>query len=119
MMDRTDRHARFFLRLLSHRTLLYTEMVTAMAIVHGDAERHLAFDPRESPVALQLGGSDPKQLRKAAALAERFGYVEVNLKVSERKYGSWPTHIRSLFEPSRTVRAGKETFELIVEKEGI
>ena len=81
MMDRTDRHARFFLRLLSHRTLLYTEMVTAMAIVHGDAERHLAFDPRESPVALQLGGSDPKQLRKAAALAERFGYVEVNLNV--------------------------------------
>jgi tRNA-dihydrouridine synthase A len=81
MMDRTDRHARFFLRLLTRRTLLYTEMVTAMAMAHGDARRHLAFDPRESPVALQLGGSDPKQLAHAAALAEEFGYVEVNLNV--------------------------------------
>ena len=61
MMDRTDRHARYFLRLLSRRTLLYTEMVTAMAVVQGDAGRHLAFDARESPVALQLGGSDPRQ----------------------------------------------------------
>ncbi|HTI88288.1 MAG TPA: tRNA dihydrouridine(20/20a) synthase DusA [Alphaproteobacteria bacterium] len=81
MMDRTDRHARFFLRLISRRTLLYTEMVTAMAVVHGDAERHLAFDARESPVALQLGSSDPKQLAYAASLAESFGYVEVNLNV--------------------------------------
>jgi tRNA-dihydrouridine synthase A len=81
MMDRTDRHARFFLRLISRRTLLYTEMVTAMAVVHGDAERHLGFDPRESPVALQLGGSDGKQLAHAAGLAQGFGYGEVNLNV--------------------------------------
>ena len=81
MMDRTDRHMRFFLRLLSRRTLLYTEMVTAMAVAHGDVARHLAFDPRESPVALQLGGSDAKQLADAARLAEQFGYVEVNLNV--------------------------------------
>jgi tRNA-dihydrouridine synthase A len=81
MMDRTDRHARFFLRLISRRTLLYTEMITAMAVVHGDAERHLAFDARESPVALQLGGSDPKQLAYAAGLAQSFGYGEINLNV--------------------------------------
>lgn len=81
MMDRTDRHMRFFLRLLSRRTLLYTEMVTAMALAHGDVERHLAFDPREGPVALQLGGSDAKQLAHAASLAESFGYREINLNV--------------------------------------
>src|SRR5690348_14759695 len=81
MMDRTDRHARFFLRLLSRRTFLYTEMVTAMAVAHGDVRRHLGFDPREGPVALQLGGSDPKLLAHAAALAREYGYVEVNLNV--------------------------------------
>jgi tRNA-dihydrouridine synthase A len=81
MMDRTDRHMRFFLRLLSRRTLLYTEMITAAAVAHGDVERHLGFDPREQPVALQLGGSDAKQLAQAARLAEEFGYVEVNLNV--------------------------------------
>jgi tRNA-dihydrouridine synthase A len=81
MMDRTDRHMRFFLRLLSRRTLLYTEMITAAAVAHGDVERHLGFDSREQPVALQLGGSDAKQLAHAARLAEAFGYVEVNLNV--------------------------------------
>jgi tRNA-dihydrouridine synthase A len=81
MMDRTDRHMRFFLRLLSRRTLLYTEMITAAALAHGDVERHLGFDAREQPVALQLGGSDAKQLASAARLAEEFGYVEVNLNV--------------------------------------
>jgi tRNA-dihydrouridine synthase A len=81
MMDHTDRHMRFFLRLLSRRTLLYTEMITAMAVAHGDVERHLAFDSREGPVALQLGGSDPKQLAHAAALAGLYGYCEVNLNV--------------------------------------
>ena len=81
MMDRTDRHMRFFLRLLSRRTLLYTEMITAAAVAHGDIERHLGFDAREQPVALQLGGSDANQLAHAARLAEAFGYVEVNLNV--------------------------------------
>jgi tRNA-dihydrouridine synthase A len=81
MMDRTDRHMRFFLRLLTRRTLLYTEMITAAAVAHGDVERHLGFDAREQPVALQLGGSDAKQLASAARLAEAFGYVEVNLNV--------------------------------------
>jgi tRNA-dihydrouridine synthase A len=81
MMDRTDRHMRFFLRLLSRRTLFYTEMITAAAVAHGDVERHLGFDAREQPVALQLGGSDARQLANAARLAEAFGYVEVNLNV--------------------------------------
>jgi tRNA-dihydrouridine synthase A len=81
MMDHTDRHMRFFLRLLSRRTLLYTEMITAMALVHGDVERHLGFDSREGPVALQVGGSDAGQLAHAARLAEQYGYCEVNLNV--------------------------------------
>jgi tRNA-dihydrouridine synthase A len=81
MMDHTDRHMRFFLRLLSRRTLLYTEMITAMAVVHGDVERHLGFDLREGPVALQLGGSDAKQLAHAVRLAEQYGYCEVNLNI--------------------------------------
>jgi tRNA-dihydrouridine synthase A len=79
MMDYTDRHCRFLLRLLSPSAFLYTEMITAAAIVRGDAERLLAFDAAEHPVALQLGGSDPGELARAAALGESFGYDEVNL----------------------------------------
>ena len=79
MMDYTDRHCRFFLRLLSPSALLYTEMITAAAIVRGDADRLLAFDTAEHPVALQLGGSDPMQLAKAAAAGEATGYDEINL----------------------------------------
>ncbi len=79
MMEWTDRHCRRFLRAISKRTLLYTEMVHANAIVKGDARRHLAFDDAEHPVALQLGGSEPDLLAKAAAIAEDFGYDEVNL----------------------------------------
>ena len=81
MMDWTDRHCRFFLRLFSPRMLLYTEMVVANAILRGDRDHLLAFDPEEHPVALQLGGSDPEMLAEAAALGERFGYDEVNLNV--------------------------------------
>jgi tRNA-dihydrouridine synthase A len=81
MMDLTDRHARYFLRLLSRRTLLYTEMVTTGALIHGDAPRFLAFDPAEHPVALQLGGSDPADLGRCARIAEDAGYDEVNLNV--------------------------------------
>jgi tRNA-dihydrouridine synthase A len=79
MMDWTDRHCRYFLRLISRRARLYTEMITAPALVHGDVARHLDFDPAEHPLALQLGGSDPAQLAHAARLGERWGYDEINL----------------------------------------
>lgn len=79
MMDWTDRHDRFFLRLISKRTLLYTEMVTTGALLHGDRPRHLDFSSEEHPVALQLGGSDPLALAECARMAEDWGYDEVNL----------------------------------------
>lgn len=81
MMDWTDRHCRAFHRTLTSRALLYTEMVTAPAVIHGDRERLLGFDPVEHPVALQLGGSDPGQLAEAARIGEAFGYDEINLNV--------------------------------------
>jgi tRNA-dihydrouridine synthase A len=81
MMDWTDRHCRRFHRLLSRRTLLYTEMVTAAAVVHGDADRLLATSAAERPVALQLGGSDPAELAEAVRVACGFGYDEINLNV--------------------------------------
>ncbi len=79
MMDRTDRHCRFFHRLLSRQARLYTEMLTAGAVIHGDRDRLLGFDPVEHPVALQLGGSDPDMLAEAARIGERLGYDEINL----------------------------------------
>src|SRR5437870_8047278 len=79
MMDWTDRHCRYFLRLITRRARLYTEMITAPALVHGDVAHHLDFDPFEHPLALQLGGSDPAQLAHAARLGERWGYDEINL----------------------------------------
>lgn len=81
MMDWTDRHDRFFLRLISRRALLYTEMVTTGAVLHGDRQRLLGFDPSEHPVAVQLGGSEPAELAEAARIAADFGYDEVNLNV--------------------------------------
>jgi len=81
MMDWTDRHCRYLHRLLSRHTLLYTEMVTAGAIVHGDPVRLLDFDAAEHPVALQLGGADPGQLAAAVRIAADFGYDEINLNV--------------------------------------
>jgi tRNA-dihydrouridine synthase A len=81
MMDWTDRHCRFFHRLLSARALLYTEMVTAEAVLHGHRDRLLAFNPEEHPVALQLGGSDSARLAEAAAIGEGYGYDEINLNV--------------------------------------
>jgi tRNA-dihydrouridine synthase A len=81
MMDWTDRHCRFFHRLLTRHALIYTEMVTSGAIIHGDRARLLAFDPAEHPVAVQLGGSDPAALAQCARIAEDFGYDEVNLNV--------------------------------------
>jgi tRNA-dihydrouridine synthase A len=79
MMEWTDRHCRYFHRLLTKRTRLYTEMVTTGALLHGDVPRHLDFDPAEQPVALQLGGSEPDDLAAAAKLGERWGYAEINL----------------------------------------
>jgi tRNA-dihydrouridine synthase A len=79
MMDYTDRHCRFFLRLLSPSALLYTEMITAAALVRGRQDRLLAFDPSEHPVALQLGGCDPAELAAAARRGESYGYDEINL----------------------------------------
>jgi tRNA-dihydrouridine synthase A len=81
MMDWTDRHDRFFLRLISRRALLYTEMVTTGAVLHGDRQRLLGFDASEHPVAVQLGGSEPAELAEAARIAADFGYDEVNLNV--------------------------------------
>lgn len=81
MLDWTDRDFRFMARLISKHTLLYTEMVTTGAILHGDAERFLAHDAAEYPLALQLGGSDPADLAACAKLAEKAGYQEVNLNV--------------------------------------
>lgn len=80
-MDWTDRHCRYFHRQLSRHALLYTEMVTATAVLHGNRERLLGFHEAEHPVALQLGGSDPAQLAQAAAIGAAFGYDEINLNV--------------------------------------
>ncbi len=81
MMDWTDRHCRMFHRQLTSRALLYTEMVTADAVIHGDRERLIGFSPAEHPVAVQLGGADPGKLAEAAAIAADFGYDEINLNV--------------------------------------
>lgn len=79
MLDVTDRHARYFYRLLAPKALLYTEMVTTGALIHGDVKRHLQFNTEEHPVALQLGGSEPEDLAHCAKLGEQWGYDEINL----------------------------------------
>ena len=79
MLDWTDRHCRFFLRLISQHAVLYTEMLTTGAILHGDTERFLAMNAAEHPVALQLGGSNPDDLAAACKLAEKYAYAEINL----------------------------------------
>ncbi len=81
MLDWTDRHCRYFHRLLTKQALLYTEMVTTGALLNGDVERHLRFNAFEQPVALQLGGSEPKEMAACARLAEDYGYAEVNINV--------------------------------------
>jgi tRNA-dihydrouridine synthase A len=81
MMDWTDRHCRYFLRQVSPHAFLYTEMITTGALLHGDAERHLAFSPEEHPVGAQLGGSEPDALARCAERVEAFGYDEVNLNL--------------------------------------
>src|SRR5579883_2179788 len=81
MMDWTDRHCRYFHRLLTRRALLYTEMLTTGAVIHGRRERLLGFDPFEHPVALQIGGAEPRALACAARIGADFGYDEINLNV--------------------------------------
>ena len=79
MLDWTDRHCRYFMRLISQQAVLYTEMITTGAILYGDTDYHLAMNPAEHPVALQLGGSDPADLAKACVLASQYDYAEINL----------------------------------------
>src|SRR3990172_7082686 len=81
MMDWTDRHCRYFLRQVSSRARLYTEMITTGALMHGDVERHLGFSAQEHPGARQLGGSDPHELRACARLGQSYGYDEINLNI--------------------------------------
>ena len=81
MMDVTDRHCRFFLRQVNAKARLYTEMITAGALIHGDVPRHLDFSEKEHPVALQLGGSEPDELAHCAKLGEQYGYDEINLNI--------------------------------------
>ena len=95
MMEWTDRHCRYLHRLLSKRALLYSEMLTTGAVLHGDCSRLLGFDPAEQPVALQLGGSDPAALARSARIGEEFGYCEINLnagcpsdRVQEGRFGA-------------------------------
>ena len=80
-MDWTDRHERFLLRLCSRRALLYTEMVVADALLHGDRERFLAYDKAEHPLGLQIGGSDPDKMARCAELGEEAGFDEINMNV--------------------------------------
>ncbi len=80
-MEKTDRHFRYFLRQITRRTLLYTEMITTAAIIHGDRDKLLGFSPEEKPLSLQLGGDNPEQLAECAKIGEDWGYDEINLNV--------------------------------------
>ena len=104
MMERTDRFCRYFLRLISRHTLLYTEMITSAAVLNGDREQLLAFDQSEHPVALQLGGSEPADMAKCARIAEEQGFDEVNMNVGC---------------PSKRVRAGRFGACLMAEPERV
>ena len=95
MMDCTDRHDRFFLRLMSKNVMLYTEMVATKSAIHGDRKKILSFSPEEKPLALQVGGSDKKELSEVAKIAESMGYDEINInlgcpskKVQKNKFGA-------------------------------
>ena len=79
MMDCTDRHDRFFLRLISKNVMLYSEMVATKSAIHGDQKKILAFSPEEKPLALQVGGSDKKELSEVAKIAEDMAYDEINM----------------------------------------
>ena len=81
MMDCTDRHDRFFLRLISKNVMLYTEMIATKTAIHGDRKKILSYSPEEKPLALQVGGSDKKELAEVAKIAEDMGYDEINLNL--------------------------------------
>ncbi|MEM7762133.1 MAG: tRNA-dihydrouridine synthase, partial [Cyanobacteria bacterium P01_A01_bin.40] len=81
MMDRTDRHYRYFMRQITRRTLLYTEMITSQAIIHGDRPKLLDFSPEEKPLVLQIGGDNPVTLAECAKIGEDWGYDAVNLNI--------------------------------------
>ena len=112
MMEKTDRHYRYFMRRITRRTLLYTEMITTGAVIHGDRDHLLAFDPDEHPISLQLGGDDPRDLAEAIRLAEPYGYDEYNLnvgcpsdRVQHASFGAClmarPAHVRDLIAAMR------------------
>lgn len=116
MMDWTDRHERYFLRLITRRAVLYTEMLTAEAVLRGERDRLLGFDSREHPLALQLGGASPARLAEAALIGERHGYDEINLnigcpsdRVREGRFGAClmaePERVRDCVAAIRTVTA--------------
>ena len=107
MMDRTDRHFRYFMRQITRRTLLYTEMITTGAVIHGDRAKLLGFSPEEKPIALQLGGDNPVELAECARIAEGMGYDEVNLNLgcpSDRvKSGNFGACL--MLQPERVAQA--------------
>ena len=95
MMDCTDRHDRFFLRLISKNVMLYSEMIATKSAIHGDRKKILSFSPEEKPLALQVGGSDKKELSEVSKIAEDMGYDEINInlgcpskKVQKNKFGA-------------------------------
>lgn len=113
MMEKTDRHYRYFMRRITRATLLYTEMITTGAILHGDRDYLLGFHPDEHPIALQLGGDDPDELARSIEIAERYGYDEYNLnvgcpsdRVQNANFGAClmarPDHVRRLVEAMRS-----------------
>ncbi len=107
MMDRTDRHFRYFIRQITRRTLLYTEMITTGAVIHGDRAKLLGFSPEEKPISLQLGGDNPGELAECARIAEGMGYDEVNLNLgcpSDRvKSGNFGACL--MLQPERSAQA--------------
>ena len=113
MMEKTDRHYRYFMRQITRHTLLYTEMITTGAIIHGDRDHLLGFDTIEHPISLQLGGDNPAELAEAVRIAESYGYDEYNLnvgcpsdRVQNARFGAClmavPQHVRTLVEAMRS-----------------
>jgi len=115
MMDRTDRHFRYFMRQITRRTLLYTEMVTSAAILHGDKEHLLGFSPEEKPLVLQVGGDNPAQLAECGRIAQDMGYDEINLNVgcpsSRVQDGNFGACLMA--QPERVARAVEAMIEAV------